>query len=329
MKPREVMSLLDLAAPPVWGRTRRLAACRNIEDLHGAFRRSVPRAVADFVDGGAEDEVTLRRNRAAFERVRLLPHQFAGVAGVDLGIELLGDRVAMPVALAPTGIARLVHPDGELAVARAAARAGLVYTVPCMGSATLEEVAAAVPPGTPQWFQLYVWRDRGLTRELVQRAQSAGYRALVVTLDTPVSGSRERDIANGMNVPPKLTRAAAIDAARHPAWWMRFLAGPAAGAGERAAPHAERNRHDDDGVRRPAIRAAGDVGRPAARPRRLEGPGDRQGRAVGHRRRTRGRGRSDRGDRLQPRRSPARPGAEFVRGAARPSSRRSAIGRRS
>ena len=155
-----------------------------------------------------------------------MPHQFAGAAGVDLGIDLLGDRVAMPVALAPTGIARLVHPDGELAVARAAARAGLVYTVPCMGSVTLEEVAAAVPPGTPQWFQLYVWRDRGLTRELVQRARGAGYRALVVTLDTPVSGARERDIANGMNVPPKLTRAAALDAARHPAWWMRFLAGP-------------------------------------------------------------------------------------------------------
>jgi L-lactate dehydrogenase (cytochrome) len=225
MNAREVMSLVDLAAPPTWGRTRRLAACRQIEDLHGAFRRSVPRAVADFVDGGAEDEVTLRRNREAFERVRLVPRLFAGAPGVDLSTELLGDRVTMPVALAPTGIARLVHPEGELAVARAAARAGVIYTVPCMGSVTLEEVAAAVPPGTPQWFQLYVWRDRGLTRELVQRAQSAGYRALVVTLDTPVSGARERDIANGMNVPPKLTRAAAIDAARHPAWWTRFLAG--------------------------------------------------------------------------------------------------------
>ena len=226
MNAREVMSLLDLAAPPTWGRTRRLAACRQIEDLRGAFRRSVPRAVADFVDGGAEDEVTLRRNREAFERVRLVPRLFAGAPGVDLSTELLGDRVTMPVALAPTGIVRLVHPEGELAVARAAARAGVIYTVPCMASVTLEEVAAAVPPGTPQWFQLYVWRDRGLTRELVQRAQRAGYRALVVTLDTPVSGARERDIANGMNVPPKLTRAAAIDAARHPGWWTRFLAGP-------------------------------------------------------------------------------------------------------
>jgi L-lactate dehydrogenase (cytochrome) len=225
MNAREVMSLVDLAAPPTWGRTRRLAACRQIEDLRGAFRRSVPRAVADFVDGGAEDEVTLRRNREAFERVRLVPRLFAGAPDVDLSTELLGDRVTMPVALAPTGIARLVHPEGELAVARAAARAGVIYTVPCMGSVTLEDVAAAVPPGSPQWFQLYVWRDRGLTRELVQRAQSAGYRALVVTLDTPVSGARERDIANGMNVPPKLTRAAAIDAARHPAWWTRFLAG--------------------------------------------------------------------------------------------------------
>jgi L-lactate dehydrogenase (cytochrome) len=235
MNAREVMSLVDLAAPPAWGRTRRLAACRQIEDLRGAFRRSVPLAVADFVDGGAEDEVTLRRNREAFERVRLVPRLFAGVPGIDLRVELFGDEVSMPVALSPTGLARLVHPDGELAVARAAARAGVIYTVPCMGSVTLEEVAGAVPAGTVQWFQLYVWRDRGLTRELVQRARDAGYRALVVTLDTPVSGARERDIANGMNVPPKLTRAAALDAARHPDWWMRFL---------RAAPPAFENVRD-------------------------------------------------------------------------------------
>jgi L-lactate dehydrogenase (cytochrome) len=223
MNAREVMALVDLAAPPRWGRTQRLAACRNIEDLRRAFRRSVPLAVADFVDGGAEDEVTLRRNREAFHRARLVPHLFAGVPDVDLRVSLFGDEVAMPVGLAPTGLNRVIHPDGELAVARAAARAGLVYAVPSMGSVTLEELAAAVPPGTVQWFQLYVWRDRGLTRELVQRARSAGYRALVVTLDTPLSGARERDIANGMSVPPKLTRSAAINAARHPDWWVRFL----------------------------------------------------------------------------------------------------------
>jgi L-lactate dehydrogenase (cytochrome) len=225
MKARELIELLDLTAAPPWGTRRTLEACRNIEDLHRAFRRRVPRAVADYVDGGAEDEVTLRRNREAFADVRLIPRQFHGAGTVDLTTELFGAGMSMPVALAPCGAIRIVHPDGELAVARAAARAGLIYVVPSMGTVTLEQVAAAVPVSATQWFQLYLWRDRGLTRDLVVRARAAGYRALVVTLDTPVSGARERDIANGMNIPPKLTRAAAAGVARHVGWWMRFAQG--------------------------------------------------------------------------------------------------------
>jgi L-lactate dehydrogenase (cytochrome) len=222
MKPREMIELMDLTAAPRWGTRQTLEGCRNIEDLHRAFRRRVPRAIADFVDGGAEDEVTLRRNREAFADVRLIPRQFHGAGAPDLTTELFGARVSMPVVLAPCGAIRIVHPEGELAVARAAARAGLIYTVPSMGTVTLEQLAAAVPPSTTQWFQLYLWRDRGLTRDLVVRAREAGYRAMVVTLDTPVSGARERDIANGMNIPPKLTRAAAAGIARHVGWWTRF-----------------------------------------------------------------------------------------------------------
>jgi L-lactate dehydrogenase (cytochrome) len=222
MNVREITELLDLTSPPSWGRSRRLAASRNVEDLRRAFARSVPRAVADFVEGGAEDEVTVGRNRAAFESVRLVPRQLRGVPEVDLSTELFGRRVSMPLGLSPTGAIRVVHPDGELAVARAAARAGLVYAVPCMGSVLLEDVAAAVPPDATLWFQLYIWRDRALTRELVARARAAGYKAMVVTVDTPLSGARERDMANGMNIPPKLTRAAAADAVRHPGWWIRF-----------------------------------------------------------------------------------------------------------
>jgi L-lactate dehydrogenase (cytochrome) len=150
MNLREITELLDLTSPPRWGRSQRLAACRNVEDLRRAFARGVPRAVADFVEGGAEDEVTLRRNREAFERVRLIPAQLRGVPDVDLSTDLFGRRVRMPLGLSPTGVIRVVHPDGELAVARAA----LIYAVPCMGSVLLEDVAAAVPPDATLWFHL-------------------------------------------------------------------------------------------------------------------------------------------------------------------------------
>jgi L-lactate dehydrogenase (cytochrome) len=193
----------------------------------------LPRAVFDFLDGGADDEVVGARNREAFERVRLTPRQLRGGGEPALATKLLGTDSAMPLAIAPCGQIHLMHPGGEPAVARAAARAGIPYVAPAMGSATLEEIAGA---GGPQWFQLYLWRDQQLNLELIRRATAAGYRALVITVDTPTSGSRSRDLANGLTIPPKLRWRGTLDAALHPRWAARFLRGEMPGFANVARP---------------------------------------------------------------------------------------------
>jgi L-lactate dehydrogenase (cytochrome) len=197
-----------------------LARCFTIDDLRRAARRRLPRAVFDYVDGGTEDEVTMRRNRAAFEELELEPRVLRDVSDVDPSTTVLGRPIPLPVVLAPTGMTRLTHWEGELAVARAAARVGLPYVLSTMATTSIERVAAV---GAPLWFQLYVWRDRGLCRELVDRARAAGCHALVLTVDTPVAGARERDFRNGLTVPPTVGLRTLLDGARRPAWWWRFL----------------------------------------------------------------------------------------------------------
>src|SRR6266487_6102896 len=166
----------------------------SVEDVRRASRRRLPRAVFDFIDGAADDEITLRRNREAFERVALMPRVLVDVHHVDLTTTLLGQRLAAPLVLAPTGLCGMATARGEIPAAGAALDAGIPFVASCMSSVTLEEIAREVPGG--HWFQLYVWRDRELTRDLVERAAAEGYRALVVTVDTPVLGKRERDLRN-------------------------------------------------------------------------------------------------------------------------------------
>src|SRR5437868_12291712 len=182
MRPRELATLLK----PLAGRSDRLARCHNVEDLRAEARRVLPRAVFDFVDGGAEEETTLRRNRAAFEEVELVPRVLRGAGEVDLATEILGCASSLPLALAPTGGTALVRSGGEVDVAAAAGALGIPCTVSTMASRALEEVAAA--SSGPLWFQLYMVRDRGRCRELIDRARAAGCRALLVTVDTPVTG---------------------------------------------------------------------------------------------------------------------------------------------
>lgn len=176
------------------------------EDLEARARALLSPMAYDYYAGGAEDEVTLGANREAFRRWRFRYRVLTGAAAPDLSVELLGTTLSLPILLAPAAVAGLAHPDGELAAARGAARAGTVFCLSTLASRSIEEVAGAAPNGS-RWFQLYVYRDRGVTGELVDRAVAAGYGAVVLTADLPVSGRRDRDMRNAFVLPPGVTYA--------------------------------------------------------------------------------------------------------------------------
>ncbi|MGI5272313.1 alpha-hydroxy acid oxidase [Nonomuraea sp. CA-218870] len=199
-----------------------LAGAADLADVRRLARRRAPRVVFDYVDGAAEGELSAARAAEAFARVEFRPHVLRDVARADTGTLVLGRRVAMPVVLGPTGFTRMMHRDGEPAVARAAARAGVPYTLSTMGTTSAADVAAAAPGGW-NWFQLYVVRDRGRVREWLARARAAGMDVLVVTVDVPVAGGRLRDVRNGMTMPPSLRWSGLAQALTRPAWWFDFL----------------------------------------------------------------------------------------------------------
>ena len=174
----------------------------NLHEYEAAARDLLPPMVFDFVAGGSGDEVTLRGNRAAFDRWRLLPRVLRGLRDASTATSVLGQEIALPVLIAPSSLHRLCHDEGERATARAAKAAGTIYTLSTPASIAIEEVA---PEAGPWWFQLYVFRDRGLTRDLVARAAAAGASALVVTVDTPLLGRREADERHHFALPPGVT----------------------------------------------------------------------------------------------------------------------------
>jgi L-lactate dehydrogenase (cytochrome) len=225
MRPAEIRRLVGLRPPELNLARRRLARCHDIWDMRTIARRRMPRAVFDYVDGGADDEITLERNVAAFRSWEFVPDNLRDVSATDTSTTLFGARLPLPLVFAPTGYTRMMHPAGEVAVARAAARAGLPYALSTVASSSIEELAAS---GHPElWFQLYIWRDRRLVHDLVERAHERGYRVLEVSVDVPVSGNRARDVRNGLTIPPQLTARALADIARHPAWWTQMLRAPA------------------------------------------------------------------------------------------------------
>ena len=195
-----------------------LSRAFSIEDLRRMAKRRLPRAVFDFFDGGAEDEGTLRANRAAFERIRLLPKVLVDVAAVDLRASLLGREAALPLAIAPTGGISAGRPGAELALARAAKALGVPFTLATPAAFTLEQVAKDV--GGRLWFQLYAVRNREFREKLVSRAKDSGYEALLVTVDLPVSGKRERDPRNGFVTPFKPNWRNSRDVLFKPAWLL-------------------------------------------------------------------------------------------------------------
>lgn len=196
--------------------SKALESCHSIMDLRTLARRRMPAPIFHFLDGAAETEATARRNTAAFDDERLAPRCLVDVSSVSTSTRILGQDAKWPVLCSPTGLSRLFHPDGELAVARAAARTGTLYGL-SMGSAySLEEVAAENPG--PKMFQLYVCKNRDITWELIERCKRSAYAALCLTVDVPVPGKRERDLRSGFSRLPKLSLGSFMSFARRPGW---------------------------------------------------------------------------------------------------------------
>lgn len=204
--------------------SRVLSRCHSIADLRMAAKRRLPKAVFDYMDGAAEDEVTLYRNQADFGRYELLPHFLVDVGNIDLSVKVLGADLGVPFVLAPTGMSRLFHHTGERSVARAAHKAGTLYSLSSVATTSIEDIAR-VGAG-PKMLQLYVWRDRSILKDLIRRARESGYTALCLTVDLPRAGQRERDLKNGFTVPPQIRLSNILDTMLRPDWLLDFLASP-------------------------------------------------------------------------------------------------------
>ena len=201
-------------------RGSRLTAAHSIEDLRLAAQRRLPRALYDFFDGGAEDEVTLRANRQAFQDLRFRPQVLRNVSVIDTQREVFGRSIAMPMATAPTGALGYGYPGADVAIAKAAVAAGIPYILSSTATASMERIAKAVQGRL--WFQPYTLKDKDFFFGLIRRALAADYEALVITVDLPVGGNRERDRRNHFSVPFKFTGHNLWDFASKPAWWSRI-----------------------------------------------------------------------------------------------------------
>jgi L-lactate dehydrogenase (cytochrome) len=204
---------------------RRLQHCHNVEDLRLLAKQRLPGPIFHYIDGAADDEVTYRRNTSAFDDCDLVPNVLAGVEEVDMSVEVLGQRLAMPLFCSPTALQRLFHKDGERAVARAAEKFGTYFGVSALGTVSLAEIGDMI--STPKMFQFYFHKDRGLNDAMVERAQAAGFDALALTVDTITGGNRERDLYTGFTSPPRLTLKSLLSFALHPGWTRDYFFGEA------------------------------------------------------------------------------------------------------
>ncbi len=195
--------------------------CFSINDLRTRAKKRIPAPVFHYLDGAAEDEVTLRQNREAFSKYQLVPRVLRDVSSIDTSTSILGQKSSMPFMLAPTGMSRLFHYRGEEAVSKAAHKAGLIYSLSTMSTFSIEEVAGF--SDGPKWFQIYVWRDRDVLKSFIERCKASGYKALCLTVDVPVFGQRERDMRTGVTIPPELTFQSLIDTLIRPQWLWQYL----------------------------------------------------------------------------------------------------------
>ena len=201
-----------------------LSRCNNIAYLRRLAKRRLPQSMFHYIDGGADDEITLRRNTDAFDDYEIKPRFLRSVDEIDTSISILGKRLDVPFFIAPTGMSRLFHHDKENAVARAAAKFGTLYTLSTLGTVSLEEIAEE--SDGPKMFQIYILKDRDLTQEFVERCKVAKYDALCLTVDVPLAGNRERDRVTGMTMPPRFTMKSLLSFVTHPYWSFNYLLNP-------------------------------------------------------------------------------------------------------
>ncbi len=201
-----------------------LDECFNLDDFRVLAKKRLPRMVYDYLDGGADDEVTLGRNQSSFSNIQLMPRALRDVSNIDLSTTVLGQQVDIPVLLSPTGQTRMFHHSGESAVARAAAKAGTIYSLSSVSSTSIEDTAAA--SDGRKWFQIYVWRDREVIKEFMDRCRESGYNALCLTVDLPVHGNRERDLRNQLTFPAAVAPKVVADVLSHPRWLYNYLTHP-------------------------------------------------------------------------------------------------------
>jgi L-lactate dehydrogenase (cytochrome) len=199
----------------------RLQDCHNTWDFRELARRRLPRPIFDYIDGAADDEVTYRRNTESFERCDLVPNVLSGVEHIDMSVTVMGQKLAMPFFLSPTALQRLFHHDGERAVGAAAQKLGTLFGISSLGTVSIEEISAAI--GTPKLFQLYVHKDKGLTRSMIDRCKEAGFEALALTVDTIVGGNRERDLRTGFTSPMRLNGRSLLSFFTHPRWAFNYF----------------------------------------------------------------------------------------------------------
>ena len=195
--------------------------CHNTSDFRKAAKKRLPAPLFHYIDGGADDEVTLRRNIEVFDNCRLIPNALADLTGMELGVNVLGQDIDWPVFCSPTAMSRLFHHEGEHAVARAAHKLKTMYSLSSLSTTSIEEVGTSTPG--PKCFQLYIHKDRGLSWDFIDRCKEANYSAICLTVDTLVAGNREKDLYTGMTIPPKFTLKSLLSFATHPSWSMNYL----------------------------------------------------------------------------------------------------------
>ena len=201
-----------------------LKNCINIEDLREAAKSRAHKMVFDYIDGGADDEKTLLKNKSAFDNYELFYKVLSGVDSPDTSTTLLGEKIDVPFILSPSAGNRLFHTVGEVGPAIAAEKVGTIYSLATLSSVSIEEIGALTK--TPKWFQLYIWKDRGLVREMLERAKAAGFTALFLTVDLPIAGNRERDPRNGFTIPPKIGPKQIWEGIKAPRWVKDYLLSP-------------------------------------------------------------------------------------------------------